>query len=414
MSKKQIQSTKNFVKGLPKKKIAITAGTAVVIVLVFFLGLYIGGGQIRFGINGIVSIGGENANLPRSLNYGLIQQEYNIIKQNFDGKLSINKLQDGTMSGLASSTGDPYTEYFNAAEAKQLNNILDDTFSGVGASLGTNSSGQIEVIAPLSGYPAQKAGLKTGDLITSVNGKSTSNMNVDDVVNEIRGPAGTSVTLGVTRDSQQLTFTIKREVITYPSVSSKILSGNIGYIQITSFSSDTSQLAQNAANSFVKAGVKGVILDLRGNPGGLVDAAVSVSSLWLPQGKTIMVEKHDGQVVQTYTSTGTYTLGGIPTVVLIDGGSASASEITAGALHDNNAAKLIGQKSFGKGSVQQIFDLPGAAELKVTIAHWFTPDGKSINGVGIQPDITVVPTTADQNNGVDDQLNSAISYIQSH
>lgn len=387
-----------------------------VIALVFFLGLGIGNGFIQFSAQKLISIdAGENRGLPASLNYGAIQQEYNILKQNYDGKLSISQLQNAVQTELASSPGDPYTEYFNSTNAKQLNNILNDTFSGIGASLGTNSKGQIVVIAPLNGYPAQKAGIKAGDVIDSINGKSTNGLNVDDAVDDIRGPSGTNVNLQITRNgSEQLVFNIKRSVITYPSVTSKIMDGNIGYIQISSFASDTSGLVQSAANMFVKKGVKSVILDLRGDPGGLVSAAVNVSSLWLPTGKTIMVEKHNGQVIQTYTSNGNDILNGLPTVVLIDGGSASASEITAGALHDNKVATLIGQKSFGKGSVQEIFPLSGGAEFKVTIAHWFTPDGKSISGTGIQPDITVTPTAADQQNGTDVQLNAAVSYLQSH
>jgi carboxyl-terminal processing protease len=381
----------------------------VVLVLVFALGLNVGTGRIN-----IHGFSGENKNLPNQLNYSSVNQVYNLLKNNYDGKLTTSQLLDGLKEGLAESTGDPYTEYFNASEAKALNNELQGTFSGIGAQLGEDSNGDVEVIAPLAGTPAAKAGLLPDDLITAVNGKSTSGMSIDSAVDDIRGAQGTKVTLSVTRGSQQLTFTITRDNITVPSVTSKILTGNIGYIQISQFTDDTSSLALKAAQQFSQAGVKGVILDLRDNPGGEVNAAINVSSLWLPTNKLIMQEKHNGSVLQTYTSTGVDPLNGIPTVVLINAGSASASEITAGALHDDGAAHLIGVKSYGKGVVQEIDNLSGGGELKVTIAHWYRPDGQNINHIGITPDQTVQLTAAEATAGQDPQQAAAITWLQQH
>jgi carboxyl-terminal processing protease len=240
-------------------------------------------------------------------------------------------------------------------------------------------------------------------------------MSIDVAVDDIRGSSGTKVTLSVIRnDSQQLTFTITRANITVPSVNYKILSGNIGYMQINQFSNDTSDLAKKAAQSFQKAHVKGVILDLRDNPGGLVTAAVDVSSLWLPSGTTVMQEKTGNVVDQTYTSNGNDILNGIPTVVLINAGTASAAEITTGALHDNGQAYVIGAKSFGKGVVQQLDNLPGGAELKVTIASWYRPNGKNINHIGITPDKVVQITAQDTQNGQDPQKTAALQYLNTY
>jgi len=402
---KLMSKSKNWFSG---KRLTLYLVSVVVLAGVFVVGVDVGNGRINIHFGN-----SQNSSLPDQLNYSSVNQVYQIIKSQYDGKLTTSQLLDGLKTGLANAANDPYTEYFNPTQAKAFNDELQGTFSGIGAELGVNSSNEIEVIAPLAGTPAAKAGLQPDDIIVSVNGVNTSNLTVDEAVDNIRGPQGTKVTLQIVRGQTPMTFTIIRENITVPSVNSKILSGNIGYIQITQFSDDTSSLAQQAAQKFKDAGVKGIILDLRDNPGGEVTAAVNASSLWLKAGQTIMVEKTGNTVVQTYTATGDDILQGIPTVVLINGGSASASEITASALHDNGDAYLIGTQSYGKGVVQQINNLSNGAEIKVTIAHWYRPDGKSINHVGITPDKVIALTQAEVQAGQDPQEDAAITYLQS-
>lgn len=392
----------------PRRRLRVwlgRAGTAGALVLVFFLGQAVGSGRISLNH-------GVAGNLPNELDYTTINQVYQSLKDNYDGRLTGSQLEDGLKHGLAESTNDPYTVYFTPKEAKEFNDQLNNSFSGIGAQLGQDKDKNLQVIAPIAGLPAEKAGLKAGDLIVRINGTSTSGMSVDDAVHRIRGKKGTKVTLQVVRNkSRSLTFTITRDDIKIPSVKSKILPGSIGYIQITDFSDDTASLAQKAADSFRSKDVKGIILDLRGDPGGLLDAAIHVSSLWLPEGQNIMQEKRGDAVVNSYSAQGDDKLHGIPTVVLIDGGSASASEITAGALHDQHAAYLIGEKSYGKGVVQQLINFGDGSQLKVTVASWYRPDGQNINHKGINPDKTVKLTEADISAGRDIQLQAAEDHL---
>lgn len=386
----------------------IAAGV-VVAVVIFGLGVGVGDGRIAF------TTGSMNGSLPNNLNYASVNQVYQLLKQKYNGTLTATQLLDGMKAGLAQSTGDPYTEYFTAAQAKQFSDQLNNSFSGIGAELGADSNGNVEIIAPIAGTPAANAGLKPKDVIATINGASAAGLSPDAAVNKIRGQAGTKVTLGIIRNgTQQLTITITRANITVPSVTTKTLPGNIGYMQISSFADDTSNLANEAAQKFANAHVSGMILDLRDDPGGLVDAAVNVSSLWLPQGATIMQEKRGSQVVQSYFATGNDLLKGIPTVVLVNDGSASASEITSGALHDNGVAKIIGIKTYGKGVVQELDNLPDGAELKVTIASWYRPNGQNINHKGITPDKIVTLSDQDAKAGNDTQLNAAEAVLQQH
>lgn len=389
----------------PRKKRITKLGLSIVVLMgVFLFGLGLGNGSIAFG-----SGTARNQNAPANLNYSSVENVYDLLRKNYDGTLDNTKLLDGLKKGLVNAAGDPYTEYLTAQETEEFNADLNGTFSGIGAELGKEND-NIVIIAPISGFPAEKAGLKPKDVVAQVNGESTHGLTVSEAVNKIRGEAGTSVKLRIVRNgNEDLTFDITRDNITIPSVDSKILDGNIGYLKISRFSDDTASLASKAAQSFKDANVKGVILDVRGNPGGLLDAAVNVSSLWLPSNKTVLQEKRGNVVVKNYTANGGATLEGVPTVVLIDDGSASASEITAGALKDNGVATLLGVKSYGKGSVQQIEHLPDGASLKVTIARWYTPNGRNIDKEGIEPDTKVEQNSSSTD---DQQLNAAVAELK--
>jgi carboxyl-terminal processing protease len=375
------------------------AVTVIVVALIFGTGYSAGTGSITLPhrTHPVAN------SLPSSLNYASVNKLYQSLRENYNGKLTADQLNDGLKHGLAEATKDPYTVYFTAKEAKDFNSQLNQSFSGIGAQLGQDADGNLEIISPIAGLPADKAGVKALDLIASINGVSTSGLSVDQAVSKIRGPKGTSVKLEIIRDKKEdINLTISRDDITLPSINTKTLDGNIGYIQITTFADDTSKLAREAADKFKAAGVKGIVLDLRGDPGGLLDAAVNVSSLWLPTGTTILQERGTSGD-KTYSALGGDTLKGIPTVVLVNPGSASASEITAGALHDNKAA--------GKGVVQSLINFTDGSQLKVTIASWFRPNGQNINHKGITPDKNVKQSKDDTTNKVDTQLQAAQQYL---
>jgi carboxyl-terminal processing protease len=406
--KRKLKDSRRWLRGHKRSRRVIKAG---VVVIIFLIGVGIGDGRIvqdsPWASKPVA------AGLPAKLDYSSVNQVYQALKNNYNGQLTETQLLNGLKHGLAEATNDPYTEYFTPSEASVFNDELNNAFSGIGAELGADSSGDLQVIAPIAGTPAAKAGLQPQDIIATINGVSTSGMSVDAAVDKIRGPAGTKVTLGIVRNqTQTLTLTITRQNITVPSVTTKTLPGNIGYMAISTFADDTSSLAQKDAAQFAAAHDKGIILDLRDNPGGLVTAAVNVSSLWLTQGQTV-VQTKGTTGNQTQTATGDDTLHGIPTVVLINGGSASASEITTGALHDNGDAYVIGTKSYGKGVEQSLINFGDGSQLKVTVASWYRPDGQNINHKGITPDKTVTePTNATPTN--DPQLQAAEAYLAAH
>jgi len=351
-----------------------------------------------------------NLNIPGELNYSELDEVYRVLKQNFDGELDSQLLLEGAKRGLVVGAGDDYTRYFSAEEAEEFFGDLEGNFEGIGAELG-NRNGKLTIVSIIDGSPAQKSGLRAGDVIAKVDDTNTLDWQPEPAVRIIRGAKGTKVKLTIIRGETVKEFVITRDRITDPSVKWEIIKG-IGVMRISRFGeSDTYSLAQQAASEFIKKKVRGVVLDLRGNGGGYVNAAQSVAGLWLENGKTVASERQGGRTTDTLTASGNSILEGMPTIVLIDGGTASASEIVAGALKDNKVAKLVGVKSYGKGSVQAMITLSNGAELKVTIARWFTPNGENIDKQGIKPDVEVKFDSVKYDKGIDTQKNKAIELL---
>lgn len=390
------------------KSILRVCGAIILLGAVLFLGIGIGNGSIRFvdaGYN--KSIQKENG----QLSYDGIDELYKNLRTSYDGQLDTAKLEEGLKEGLVKAAGDPYTEYLSPEKSKEFNEQLSGSFEGIGAELGKDGEAVV-IIAPIAGFPAEKAGLRAKDIISEINDESAFDISTTEAVKKIRGPKGTNVKLEIIRDGKPLTFNITREQITTPSVKWEVTPENIGVLTINRFGDDTSDLATQAATEFKIKNVKGVALDVRGNPGGLLESAVKVSNLWLPSGKKILEEKRDNKVIKTYSARGEAILQGVPTIVLIDNGSASASEITAGALKDNKVATIIGTKSYGKGSVQELTELSSGGLLKVTIARWYTPNGRNIDKEGIEPDQKVEISEADLAAKKDPQKDAALSKLR--
>jgi carboxyl-terminal processing protease len=334
-----------------------------------------------------------------------LQQTYNELASNYDGKLDTTKLIQGANRGLVDAAGDTYTIYMSPQESTDYgNNLTGNIGGGIGAVVGIKNN-QITIMSVLDNNPAKTAGLIANDTITKINDQSTAGYSVEKAVGLIRGEEGTTVKLTVQRGSEVKDYTITRAIINNPSVVSSVSDG-LGTLTISRFDAETGNLAQIAAQDFKKQGVKSIILDLRDNPGGYVDAARDVASLWLDN-KVIVTERSGSTIKSTIKSGSNALLAGIPTVVLVNGSSASASEIVAGALQDYKVAKLVGVNTFGKGSVQKLIALDDGAELKVTVARWFTPNGKNITNGGIAPDTTANLTQADVDKGVDPQVDAA-------
>ncbi len=348
-----------------------------------------------------------------SLDFNSVQDLYRTLAGNYDGSLDKQKLIDGAKKGMVDSIGDPYTVYFTADEAKEFLSDLEGTFEGIGAELGKRDD-TLTIINTIDGSPAKAAGLLSGDFIARVNEEDTTGWSVEQAVKKIRGQKGTTVKLTIVRKSQDkpIEVAVVRDKITDPSVKTEITSDNIGIMRITRFGqTDTVALARSAARDFKSRGVKGIVLDLRGNGGGYLQSAVDVASLWMKD-KVVVTERTGGRVTDTLKTSGDAVLEGIPTIVLVNGGSASASEILAGALNDNGAAKLVGEKTFGKGVVQDVKELGDGGSLKVTIASWYTPSGKNISKEGITPQTVIGLSDEDYAAGRDPQKDKALELLR--
>ena len=332
----------------------------------------------------------------------VMKEAYRQLAANYDGDLDANKLSDGAARGMVKAVGDDYTTFLDKEEAAEFNKSLNGEVSGIGAEIGVRNL-QPTVLRVLDDSPAKKAGLKTGDIFVAVNGTSVAGETASGVADKVTGEAGTTVKLTMRRGSESLDFSITRAQISDPSVRWSV-SDDVGILTISRFDDNTGSLARKAAKEFIDKGVKSVIVDLRNNGGGYLTAAQEVASLWLDNGKTVVTEKSRGQVTETVKASGNPTLKGKKTVVLVNGSSASASEIVAGALKDYQVATLVGEKTFGKGTVQKVINLSDDRILKVTVARWYTPQDRNITKEGIQPNQTVKMSSDDNNAGRDPQM----------
>ncbi|MGO3701646.1 MAG: S41 family peptidase [Candidatus Saccharimonadales bacterium] len=337
------------------------------------------------------------------------QEAYRILKHKYNGDLDAQKLSEFASKGLAQATGDPYTQYYTAEEAKKVQDDLEGKIGGgIGAELGMRND-KVTVVRPLKDSPAAKAGVRAGDVFVGVNNADVSEKTLDEIVQLVRGEAGTSVELVMQRGSTQETFTIKREEVVAADVETSVTNG-VGVIKLTRFGSESAAKVRGAAEDMKRQGVKGVVLDLRGNGGGYLQAGVDIASIWLDN-KVVVSERSQNHDDEELRSADQPILNGVPTVVLINAGSASASEIVAGALQEHDAATLLGEKTYGKGSVQEMIPVSNGGLLKVTIANWYTPNGKSISKEGIEPQEKVDLTSDDINRDRDPQLDAALQRL---
>jgi len=329
-------------------------------------------------------------------------------------KINHEKMIYGAIAGMVSAVGDPYTSFFDPNETKKFMEDTSGSFQGVGMEIGIKQ-GQLQVITPLENSPAKKAGIRAGDFIVKIDGKTASNMTTDEAVDIIRGEKGTKVVLTMYREEWKETkdFEITRAVIEVPSLKWELREGDIAYIQLYQFTEKASSDFKKAAFEIINSPAKRIVIDVRNNPGGYLSVAQDISGWFLKKGDVVTHEDSgDGRDKIDYLSEGPSLLSKYPTVVLINEGSASASEILAGALRDNRQVQLVGEKSFGKGSVQQLVPFDDGSSLKVTIALWLTPKGSQISEKGLEPDVEIKNTIEDEENKKDPQLDKAIEIVK--
>lgn len=396
------------------KRTSITA-TIFFVAVFFIFGIYIGDHN-RPEIDKITGISGKEPQVATQADFAPFWKVWNTINEKYP---SANKITDqervyGAISGLASSLNDPYSVFFAPDEAKSFEDEIAGNFDGIGMEVGMKDK-ILTVIAPLKNTPAYRADIKSGDKILKINKKITTGLSIEEAIKLIRGPKGTPVTLTIFREGlqQPKDITIVRDTIDIPTLDTEVRKDGIFVIKLYSFSANSANLFRNAMKEFVDSGKDKLLLDLRGNPGGYLDAAVDISSWFLKEGKTVVTEDYgNNRTAEVFRSKG-YDIftDKLKFAILIDGGSASASEILAGAMQDNGRAKLVGSQSFGKGSVQEVVKITGDTILKITVAKWLTPNGTSISEKGLTPDYIVENTQKDFEAKKDPQLDKAVELL---
>ena len=388
----------------------------VLLGIVFSIGVYAGVSR-RPEIEKVTNIVNKTPTVETTADFNAFWKAWNILK---DKSIYTDKITDqervwGAIKGLASSTDDPYTTFFDPTDNKMFKDEIKGSFGGIGAEIGMKDK-VLTVIAPLKGTPAWKAGIQKGDKILKINKISTANMTIDQAINNIRGEKGTSVALNIYRSGENETrdISIIRDTIEIPTIETEARPDGIFVIKFYSFSENSDTLFANALQEFIKTGDSKLILDLRGNPGGYLEVAVNIASWFIDEGKVIVSEDFGAnRKPQLYRSHGPKVFTDkLNFIVLVDGGSASAAEILAGALEEHNIATLVGDKTYGKGSVQELIDITPETSLKITIAKWFTPDGVSISEAGLEPNIKVPMTYKDVEAKKDPQMDKAVEILK--
>jgi len=387
----------------------------MIAILTFFGGLYIGEAKLAPAIyNGKQVIIDKEKGKPQEVDFSLFWDAWTEVEDSFADKSKIDKqaMVYGAIDGMVKSLKDPYTVFMDPKETERFTTDISGSFEGIGAEIGIRNN-IATIIAPLSGTPAEKAGIRSGDKILKVDDTLTSDLMLDEIVDLIRGPKGTTVKLTIIRgeSNDQKIIEITRGKIDVPSLRYEIGDDKIGVIHFYQFSIDAGKEFKKAANDMIKNKVKGIVIDLRNNPGGYLETSVEVASFFVEKGKVVVSEEYADGSKTDHKAMGGNILKNLPTAVLINEGSASASEIVAGALRDNNGIKLVGKKTFGKGSVQQLEPLRGGSSLKITIAKWLTPSGMCINHEGIEPDVEVEFSEDDFKKGKDLQIEKAKEII---
>jgi carboxyl-terminal processing protease len=405
-----------------KKKTIKIIIISLLIVITFFVGLIVGisnSDEINKGETNFGKVKNQGAKQPEYLsqdvNFKLFWQVWDIIKDKYVEK-DINEVEMfyGAQMGLVAALGDPYSVFLVPDVAEDFNDELKGEFEGIGAEIAIKKE-ILTIIAPLPDSPAEKAGLRASDQIFAIDGLDTRGMSITKAVTLIRGDKGTEVELTIRhKDSNdEEKIIVIRDKIQYASVRHEILEDSIGYIKVTHFNEDTEKLFNEAVNDLTNnKDINSIILDLRNNPGGFLTTAISMANHWIEEGIIVKEKSRDSNRNQSFSANGQARLKDKNTVVLVNGGSASASEIVAGALQDYGLATILGETTFGKGSVQDLTELSDGSSVKLTIAKWFTPHDRSISDEGIVPDLEIELTNEDYNDDLDPQLDKAIEILK--
>lgn len=344
-------------------------------------------------------------------------EAWGLLHENYVDPLDDNTLMEGALTGMMASLGDPHTDYMNPETFARVNEAMSGAYEGIGAAVRLDEeTGGLELVSVMPGSPAEKAGLRPGDEIIAVGGESVIGWDQNEIIAQVRGPAGTPVLLGIQRPGEDESFEVEvtRERISVSSVSYEVLDGDIAYVRISQFEFETNATLRAALEEMDANNRKGLILDLRGDPGGYLTTAIEVGSAFIAEGPIVLERGPNRE--HTYQAMGNAIAPDVPMVVLVDQGSASASELIAGALQDQNRATVIGLPTFGKGSVQTWHTLSNGGGIRITISRWYTPNGRSVSEVGIEPDILISyplkPVFDDAGERVDPQLEAAIQVLE--